>query len=67
MSPERKSLVVLWGDVQSKPDWNSSKGLLEGRWDFNNEVTARSSISERKWKFEMGMVIDRIVQIFGHV
>lgn len=29
--------------------------------DFNNEVTAW------KWKLEMGVVIDRIVQILGHM
>lgn len=41
VSPEWRSLVILEGAIRRKPD--SSSGLMEVRWLFNNEATAHSN------------------------
>lgn len=46
-------MVILGRAVQWKPGRKGSECLMEEKWVFNNEVTARSSISDRKLMLKM--------------
>ena len=59
----RRSLVTFRRAVSvpccgRKPDWNCSYRLLEVRWVFSSEATARSSIFYRRGRLEMGWKLD---------